>query len=65
MADLIPPEGATQEQIDAFLASLRKDAREDARARLASGASAAEVAEYIAGLEPPSADAVPADGSSD
>ena len=62
MADLIPPEGATQEQIDEFLASLRKDARKDAGARLASGASGAEVAEYVAGLEPPSADTVPSAG---
>ena len=61
MTDLIPPEGATQEQIDAFLASLRGDARKHVRERLASGASAAEIAEYIASLEPPSADAVSPD----
>ena len=58
MIDLILPEGATQEQIDAFLASLREDARKHVRARLASGASAAEITEYIASLEPPSADDV-------
>jgi hypothetical protein len=62
MTDLIPPEGATQEQIDAFLASLREDARKHVRERLASGASAAEIAEYIASLEPPSADAVSPSG---
>jgi hypothetical protein len=62
MADLIHPEGDTQNQIDAFLASLREDARKHVRERLASGASAAEIAEYIASLDPPSADAVSPDG---
>jgi hypothetical protein len=62
MTDLIPPEGATEEQIDAFLASLREDARKHVRERLASGASAAEIAEYIASIEPPSADAVSPNG---
>jgi hypothetical protein len=61
MTHLIPPEGATQEQVDAFLASLREDARKHVRERIASGASAAEIAEYIAILEPPSADAVSPD----
>jgi hypothetical protein len=55
--DLIPPEGATQEQIDAFLASLHEDAREHVRQQLAAGAPEVEIAEYIASLEP-----LPADG---
>jgi hypothetical protein len=62
MTDLIPPEGATQEQIDAFLASLREDARKHVRERLSAGASAAEIAEYIASLEAPSADEVSPNG---
>jgi hypothetical protein len=62
MADLSPLEGATQDQMEAFLKGLQVDARKHVRERLASGASAAEVAEYIASLEPPSADAVLPDG---
>jgi hypothetical protein len=62
MTVLIPPEGATQEQVDAFLASLREDARKHVRERIASGASAAQIAEYIASLEPPSADEVSPNG---
>jgi len=62
MIDLIPPEGATEEQIDAFVASLRIDARVRVRQLLAAGAPEVEVAEYIAGLEPLPADALPTEG---
>jgi hypothetical protein len=62
MTNLIPPEGATQEQIDEFVASLRQDAREHVRQLLGAGAPEVEIAEYIASLEPLSPDAVPSDG---
>lgn len=62
MIHLIPPEGATEEQIDAFVASLRIDARVRVRQLLAAGAPEVEVAEYIAGLEPLPADALPIEG---
>ena len=61
MADLIPPDAATPEQIDAFLAGLREDARKHVRERLASGDSADEIAEYMASLELPSPDAISTD----
>jgi len=62
MSDLIPPEGATEAQIDAFVASMREDAREHVRELLAAGAAEVEIAEFIASLEPPWADAVSPDG---
>lgn len=40
MSDLIPSEGATQEQIDAFVASLCQDAGEHVRQLLVVGAPA-------------------------
>lgn len=58
MTDLIPPQGATEEQIDAFVASLRQDAQEHVLRLLAAGAPEVEIAEYIASLEPLSADTV-------
>ena len=62
MSDLIPPEGATEAQIDAFIASMRENAREHVRELLAAGASEVEIADFIASLEPLSADAIPSDG---
>lgn len=62
MADLIPPEGASEAQIEAFVASLREDAREHVRDLLSAGASEVEVAEFIASLEPLPADAISGDG---
>lgn len=62
MSDLIPPEGATEAQIDAFVASLREDAREHVRELLAAGAPEVEITEFIASLEPLSADAVSRNG---
>jgi hypothetical protein len=60
--DLIPPEGATEAQIDAFVASLRMEAREHVRDRRAAGASEVEIAEYIASLDSLSTDAVSSEG---
>lgn len=62
MTDLIPPDGATPEQIDAYVASLRQDAREHIRQLLAAGEPEVEIVEYIASLEQLSADAIPCDG---
>lgn len=58
MINLIPPEGATEEQLEDFLASLRKDAREHVRELLAAGAPEVEIADYIASLEPTEADSI-------
>jgi hypothetical protein len=60
--DLIPPAGATEAQIDAFVASLRMEAREHARDLMAAGASEVEIAEYIANLDSLSTDAVSSEG---
>jgi hypothetical protein len=60
--DLIPPEGATEAQIDAFVASLRQEAREHVRDLRAAGASEVEIAEYIASLESLTTDAGSSDG---
>jgi hypothetical protein len=57
VTDLIPPEGATEAQIDEFVASLRQEARKHVRDLRGAGASEAEIAEYIASLESLSADA--------
>ena len=62
MTDLIPPDGASEAQIDAFVASLRKDAREHVRDLRAAGASEVEIAEYVASLESLSTDAVASEG---
>jgi hypothetical protein len=62
MVDLIPPEGASEKQIDEFLASVRADARKHVRELLAGGAPESEIAEYIASLEPLAPDALPTEG---
>ena len=56
MTDLIPPEGTTEEQIDAFVASLRQEASKQVRDMRGAGASEVEIAEYITSLESLSAD---------
>jgi hypothetical protein len=61
--DLIPPEGATEAQIDAFVSSLRQDARERVRDLRAAGASEVEIAEYISSLDSLSTDAASSDGA--
>ncbi|HUY73350.1 MAG TPA: hypothetical protein VMW11_02445 [Candidatus Dormibacteraeota bacterium] len=58
MINLIPPEGATEEQLDAFVASLRKDARMHVRELLAAGTPEMEIADYIASLEPTEEDSI-------
>jgi hypothetical protein len=57
VTDLIPPDGATEAQIDAFVASLRQEALEHVRDLRAAGASEVEIADYIASLESLSTDA--------
>ena len=62
MINLIPPEGATEEQLETFVASLRKDARKHVRELLAAGTPEMEIADYIASLEPTEEDSItPAD----
>ena len=52
MSSVIPPEGVTDKKLESFLSSLRRDAKEDVRHLLASGAGEADIAEYIASLGP-------------
>lgn len=59
MTSLIPPEGATDTQVEAFISSLRLAAREKVRELLAAGAPEVEIAEYMASLEPESEDSLP------
>jgi hypothetical protein len=58
MINLIPPEGATEEQLEAFVASLRQEARQHVRELLAAGAPEMEIADYIESLEPTEADSI-------
>ena len=58
MIDLIPPEGVTEEQLDAYVASVRKDARRHVRELLATGAPEMEIADYVASLEPSEEDSI-------
>jgi hypothetical protein len=51
MGTIITPAGATDEQIDRFIASLRREARTRVRQMLAEGAPEDEVVDYITGLE--------------
>jgi hypothetical protein len=61
VTDLIPPDGTTEAQIDAFVASLRQEAREHARDLRVAGTSEVEIAEYIASLDSLSTDAASSD----
>jgi hypothetical protein len=61
MNNLIPPEGATEEQLDEFVASLRQEARAHVRGLLAAGAPEMEIADYVASLEPVEADSIAPD----
>lgn len=58
MINLIPPEGATEEQLDSFVASLRQEARAHVRELLAAGAPEMEIRDYIASIEPTEADSI-------
>ena len=51
MRYIIPPEGSTDDQIEKFIVSLRKDARRRVREMLAEGAPEDEVLDYIESLE--------------
>jgi hypothetical protein len=51
VTDLIPPDGTTEAQIDAFVASLRQEARKHVSDLRVAGASEVEIAEYIASLD--------------
>ncbi len=62
MTNLIPAEGTTDAQIDAFIASLRLEAREKVREMLAAGAPEVEIADYLASLEPEPEESVPSAG---
>jgi hypothetical protein len=52
MTNLIPPEGATDAQLESFIESLRLSSREKVRQLLAAGAPETEVTEYLSSLEP-------------
>jgi hypothetical protein len=62
VTDLIPPEGATEAQIDAFVASLHQEALDHVRDLRAAGASEVEIADYIASLEALSTDTASSEG---
>jgi hypothetical protein len=47
----IPPEAASEQEVDHFLAGLRADARAHVRELMLQGAGEAEIAEYVAGLD--------------
>ena len=51
MRYIIPPEGSTDDQIEQFIASLRRDARRRVREMLDEGAPEDEVLAYIESLE--------------
>ena len=52
MRTVIPPAGATDQQIEEFIASLRNEAREKVRQMLREGAPEDEIGDYVASLEP-------------
>jgi hypothetical protein len=51
MSYLVPPEGASDEEIERFIASLRHEARGTVRDMVAHGASEDEIVDYINSLE--------------
>lgn len=51
MIRLNPPDDAGEDEVEAFIASLREDARAEVRRLLLAGAGEADVAEYIASLD--------------
>lgn len=51
MRDVVPPAGATDDEIDQFIASLRRDAQSTVREMLARGAPEDEIVDYINSLE--------------
>jgi hypothetical protein len=51
MSYLVPPEGASDEEIERFIASLRNEARGTVREMLADGASEDEIVDYINSLD--------------
>ncbi|HEX9364277.1 MAG TPA: hypothetical protein VGA47_10890 [Candidatus Dormibacteraeota bacterium] len=51
MSYLVPPEGASDEEIERFIASLRNEARGTVREMLANGASEDEIVDYINSLD--------------
>jgi len=50
MSYLIPPEGATDEEVEKFIASVRKEARSTVRGMLRRGAPEDEIVDYINSL---------------
>lgn len=58
MINLIAPDGVTEEQLETFLATIRRDGRAEVRRLLLAGASEAEVAAYVASLGPEPEDAI-------
>jgi hypothetical protein len=52
MKNLYEPEGVTDKELETYAAGLQENAKKGVRTLLGSGAGEAEVAEYIASLEP-------------
>jgi len=50
MSYLIPPEGATDEEVEKFIGSVRKEARSTVRGMLRRGAPEDEIVDYINSL---------------
>ena len=58
MKNLYEPEGVTEKDLETYAASLQENAKKGVRTLLGSGAGEAEVAEYIANLEPEPEEAI-------
>jgi hypothetical protein len=50
MSYLVPPEGATDDEIEKFIGSLRREARSTVRGMIRGGASEDEIVDYINSL---------------
>lgn len=51
MKPQIPPEGASEVEVEDFVAGFRKDARPRVRELMLQGADEAQIAEYVASLD--------------
>lgn len=54
----VPLESVTDNELETYIASLRRDAQKGVRRLLSSGADEADVADYIASLGPGSEDEI-------
>lgn len=58
MNNLYEPDGVTEKDLETYSAGLRENAKKGVRTLLDSGAGEADVAEYMASLEPEAEDAI-------